>query len=285
VLRASSISQSSLLRWVVLASFVIGGPSVGCSVDSRQLELAPDESGDSGSPSGVSGSDGNAGAGSGSAGRAGSLATGGSGGSSAGAGGGAAGMGVDEPPIVDGCVDLDRNGIGDCKETLLKNADFSSDVADWTAEMDATLEWDEHDASGEEGTSGSALVSSVGVIDPTSDNSVLRAASQCVAVGSMQLVTAYANTFVEPGQDQTGRAQIVVFFFDGEGCTGAFTSSFTTPQPLGTDGVGAWLELKAGSVTSLSTKSMLVKLGLSRPSKAASFHARFDNVLVRAQPP
>jgi hypothetical protein len=167
------------------------------------------------------------------------------------------------------------------------NADFGIDVSDWTVGADTTLEWDEHDAWGDQdGSSGSALLSSVGVIDANNDSSVLRAASQCVAVGSMQLVTAYANVFVEPGQDDpTGRAQIVVFFFDGEDCRGAFTVSFTTPQPIAGDGVGAWLELKAGSVTTLSTKSILVQLGLSRAYKAESFRARFDNVLVKAQAP
>ncbi len=228
--------------------------------------------------------------GDGSAGRAGDTAMGGGrGGGDSGAGdrGGAAGAGVDErPPFVDGCADLDRNGVGDCKETLLKNADFETDISDWTAEQDTLLEWNMHDAWGVEGTSGSALVSSVGVLDPNSDNAVLRAASQCVAVGGMQLVTVYANAFVESGQpDLTGRAQIVVFFFDGDNCTGAFTNSFTTPQPLDTDGIDTWLELKAGSVTGLSTKSILVKLGLSRAYKAESFRARFDNLLVKAQTP
>jgi len=204
-----------------------------------------------------------------------------------GGGGGSAGAGVvvEEPPLVDGCVDLDRNGTGDCKETLLENADFESDVGDWTPDMDTSLEWDEHDAWGPAGRSGSALVSSIGVIDANSDNSVLRAAGQCLPAGSMQLVTAYANAYVESGQDPTGRAQIVIFFFDGEDCTGAFTNSFTTPQPLGTDGVETWLELKAGSVTTLATKSMRVKLSLSRAYKAESFRARFDNVLVKVQPP
>ena len=156
----------------------------------------------------------------------------------------------------------------------------------WMAESGTTLDWDEHDASSKDGSSGSAFVSSVGVIDPNSDNSALRAASQCVSVGGSLLVTAYAQAFVEAGQpDSAGRAQIVVFFFDGEDCTGAFTNSFTTPQPIDTNGLDHWLELKAGSVTSLSTKSMLVKLGLSRAFNAESFSARFDNILVKAQTP
>ncbi|MEI9953451.1 MAG: hypothetical protein WDO74_31845 [Pseudomonadota bacterium] len=260
-----------------MSSFVCGAPSGGCSLDSRNLQRAPGEIGSSGSLSGISGSDGNASEPSGSAGRAGSPATGGS--------GGAAGGGVDEPPFVGGCADLDRNGTGDCNETILKNADFIGDVSDWMAETDTTLEWDERDAWAGDVTSGSALVSSIGVIDPNNDNSVLRSASQCVAVDGMQLVTVYVNTFVEPGQDPTGRAQVVVFFFDGPGCTGAFTNSFTTPQPLNIDGVGKWLELKAGSVAGVGTKSMLVKLGLARAYRAESFSARFDNVLVKTQPP
>ena len=286
VLRASSIAPSTALRWVFWASLVCGWPVLGCSLDIRHFTLPPDDSGVSGSVSGVSGAFSSAGASMSGAGRAGSATTtAGGGGATAHAGSDSSGGSSDAPPIIGGCVDLDRNGTGDCQETLVKNADFKSDVSDWNAELDATIEWDEHDAWPSGSASGSALVSSVGVIDANNDNSVIRAASQCVAAGSMQLVTAYANAFVDSGQDATGRAQIIVFFFDGEGCTGAFTNSFTTPQPVDSDGLDQWIELKAGSVTGLATKSVLVKLALSRSYSAASFHARFDNVLVKVQQP
>jgi hypothetical protein len=75
-----------------------------------------------------------------------------------------------------------------------------------------------------------------------------------------------------------------VFFFDVRDCTGAFTTSFSTPQPLDSKS-DAWLDLKAGSVSGVSTQSALVKLAISKPFRAEAYRARFDNVLVKVQSP
>ena len=184
---------------------------------------------------------------------------------------------------VDGCADLDGNGIADCRETIVVNADFKQDTSGWTAEMDASLSWVNDSAAGDS-PSGSALVASTGVIDANASGAALRDASQCVPITSKQLVTAYANAFVEAGQDSQGVAEIDVFFFDAEDCGGTFTGSFSTPQP--TDGaVGSWITLRAGAVSSDTAKSALVKLAISKPFRAAAFRARFDNVLVKVQSP
>ena len=34
--------------------------------------------------------------------------------------------------LVDGCADLDTDGIADCKATLVKNPSFTSDANGWT---------------------------------------------------------------------------------------------------------------------------------------------------------
>jgi hypothetical protein len=103
-------------------------------------------------------------------------------------------------------------------------------------------------------------------------------------VTGKQLVTVYANAFVDAGQDPNGHAEVDVFFFDAAACSGALSASFVTPQPLDAE-TDTWLSLKAGAVSGEYTKSVLVKLGVSKPFSAPSFSARFDNVLVKIQAP
>lgn len=181
------------------------------------------------------------------------------------------------------CPDLDGNQIADCAETRVTNPGFATSVEAWLPEMDSLLSWVQNDANGNR-ESGSALLSSVGVIDAAASGSALRAASQCLPVAGKQLISVYGNAWVDGDQDAAGLAQIVVFFFDGDDCAGAFTSSFNTPQPL--DGKrDSWLVLKAGGVAPSSNRSVSIKLAIAKPFRAASFQARFDNVLVKIQSP
>ncbi len=251
---------------------------LGCPVDNRPLELGagPDaQVGSTPSPGGQRGTEPDA---SEQGGSASSVDDSGSGASA-----GEPGDAGQAPTLVDGCADLDGDGVADCQEGLAQNPDFESDTADWVAEVGTTLTWDSRNAWGDV-PSGSALVAASGLIDADANGAALHAASQCVPVAGKQLVTVYANALVDLDQDTQGLAEVDVSFYDTVACTGALTSSFTTPQPL--DGsVGSWLSLRAGSVSCHTTRSALIRLSISLPFRAASFHARFDNVLVKAQSP
>lgn len=266
-----------LPQWV--ASFAVASVLSGCPVDSRTLHRAQASGGQAGTTSIEEPSAGTQNGGGGTT----PLSDAGVEADTAGAAGANSEAGSPAVPTVGGCADLDTNGISDCSETLAKNADFKQDVQAWLAETDVTLTWDPMNAGGNP-PSGSALVASIGVIDANATGAALRAASQCLPVTGKRLVTVYANARVDPGQDPDGHAEVDVFFFDAPGCTGNLASSFSTPQPL--DAMpGVWLNLKAGSVSGELAQSMLVKLALSKPFRAPSFQARFDNVLVKVQSP
>lgn len=238
---------------------------VACSLDHRDLELAASGAGPAGaSGAGPAGGAANAGGSSGSAGLA-----------------GEAGAAEQPIPVVDGCADLDTNKIADCTETSVENPDFERNVAEWLPGMDTTVEWDAKNAAGDP-PSGSALVASLGVIDANAAGVALRAAEQCIRMAGSKLVIVYANAFVDPAQDEQGRAEVDVAFFDSEDCSGPFSTTFSTPQPLD-GGVGSWLTLKAGSISGASTKSAQIKLALLKPFRAPSFQVRFDNVLIRVE--
>lgn len=269
------------LPWgLSVVGFAVAVALSGCPVDNRTLHGGVQGSGgqagtDSSEPPSAGTQNGNGGAS--------PIADGGVEADAAGAAGASNEAGAPSVPTVGGCADLDTNGIPDCSETIANNADFKQDVQGWLAETDVTLTWDPMNAAGDP-PSGSAVVASTGVIDANATGAALRAASQCLPVAGKRLVTVYANARVDAGQDPDGHAEVDVFFFNAPGCTGNLASSFSTPQPL--DAMpGVWLNLKAGSVSGELAQSMLVKLALSKPFRAASFGARFDNVLVKVQSP
>ncbi len=277
--------RSRRLR-TILRVAALSGPSfaaLACSIDSRQLRYD--------SAGGQAGSESqplvHAGAGGARAGAApvDDAGAGGTDDSGSGAPSARAGSGGAPPaplPLVDGCVDLDENGVGDCEETLLSNGDFKSDVKGWSADAETDLSWDDQNAAADL-ASGSALLSVKSSAAPGGSGSVLRVAKQCVSMTAKQLVTVYANAFVESGQAAAGHAEIDVYFFDAAACAGTYVTSFSTPQPLDAT-TDQWLTLKAGSVSGANTQSALVALALSQPLSAASFSARFDNVLLKKQP-
>lgn len=181
---------------------------------------------------------------------------------------------------IDGCADIDGNGIADCTETLAANSDFKSDIAGWTPGPGAKLAWDEQNAGGSLPSGSGLLVAEASGAD--GGGSLLREASQCLPVSGNRLVTVYANSLVQSGQDPLGHAEVDVSFFEFPACAGALTSSFSTPQPLEAP-TGTWLDLKAGTVTSANTQSMSVRLAISKPAQADSYQARFDNILLKVQ--
>ncbi|MET0792629.1 MAG: hypothetical protein ABW061_14005, partial [Polyangiaceae bacterium] len=232
---------------------------IGCPLDTRPLELAPSDAG--GSPNGgATGNSPQAGTGNGA--RAGADSSAGD----AGAGPSAAGSGAQggqSEPLVGGCADLNMNQVPDCTETAVTNPDMKEDVAGWVADPDTSVDWNDDNAWGDT-PSGSALVASSGVIDANAVGAALRAAAQCVPITGKKLITVFGNAFVDANQDPQGHAEIDVFFFDQPACAGSSNTGFSTPQPLDAS-VGNWLTLKAGSLTNESTRSILVKLAISKP--------------------
>jgi hypothetical protein len=134
----------------------------GCPVDDRKLTA----SSSSGGSAGLSGSSTTAGRASAGGGGNGPSSAGGAGGDdpSAASEAGAAGALDRGPKLVDGCVDLDDNDVGDCNEGLLQNPGFKQDISSWTEDVGATLSWNEGNASLDL-PSGSALVTAEGTAD------------------------------------------------------------------------------------------------------------------------
>ncbi len=256
---------------------------LGCPVDERELAVAPDAAGGNITIGGRT-------AGSGGVPRGGSAGAGGApseppaGGSlglgDAGSAGDANAGGGDAapttPPVIDGCVDLDENGVADCQETLADNADFKVDTANWSADLDGVIRWTAQNSYGAT-PSGSAAVAGVGVLEQ--DGLGQTASKQCVPVpeGSNSLV-ALASFFIKPGQGE-GLAGVSVFFFEDANCSG----SPNGPLSAARGDTDAWTTLQANGPVPVTAASMLVRLTVTKPFRSASFEVLFDNVLIRGQ--
>lgn len=223
-----------------------------CAVDERTLEKQP--------PALPSGSGG----------------TGSTGGTTSVPEGGAAGdQGTDGEGLVEGCADLDTDGVPDCEVTLAQNPTFTSDVEGWKALGEAELNWQAENAFGDH-PSGSAEL--------TTDTEMRASAYQCVPLEGAALVIAYASTFVDPGDDaeQPSKAELEVTFFRGEGCSGASDGYFVTPPSTVT---GAWTTVQAGNVSKDTTLSASIELVGLKSASAATLSIYFDNVMVKMQAP
>jgi hypothetical protein len=184
------------------------------------------------------------------------------------------------PPLVDGCADLDTDGVADCSVTLVKNAGFESDTDGWTTVDGSPLVWDGENALSDS-PSGSALLTAEGSTDI--EGSALFRAAQCIPAGAGQLVIAYANAWVAGAEeaDAAAHAELRVSYFDAEACTGDATGYFVTPPNAATD---AWVTVQAGGVTGPATASILVELTGVKPYRTAKLRAYFDNIMVKLQP-
>ncbi len=219
--------------------------SCGCSLDTRQLQPAAGDDQGLGSAGGQSGD--------------------GTDGSDPG--------GARSPnTLVDGCADLDTDGVPDCQVTLVQNPSFTSDTSNWVADGNTELTWDMKNALDDQ-PSGSAKLSTM---------TPRASASQCVPLSGKQLVIAYADTFVE-SNDATGsppQASMEISFFDVADCQGASARYFDTPPSSVLD---AWTVIQAGNTSSSTTASVSIAL-IAQSGSGSSVNAYFDNVMLKAKP-
>lgn len=235
-----------MLRLMLIS---VGALTLACSVDHRKLHLGPSAAGNSGA--------------------GGSLASGGTLSDAGNVGGEGGLMGN----LSDGCLaDLNTDHIPDCRQTLLDNGSFASDVENWTPDTDTVLTWDEQNAL-EDAPSGSAKLESA------TDSAV---ASQCAAVEEMQLIIAYgqAQVLAVAGDADGSSAELKVSFFPSRDCSGESIAYFETPT---SDKVGQWVVVQAGMVAPVGTKSAALDLVGIKAVDADQVTAYFDNVMLQTQ--
>jgi len=245
---------------------------LACALDDRVLR--PTDTGAAGESAARGGSpDGNAGerAEAGTAG-ADEDPRGGSGHGMSGKGGSSNGQGG-RAPLVEGCADLDTDGVADCTITLVSTPSFESDVSGWFPIGDAELSWDPKNALNDE-PSGSAKLSG---------RPPLVQATQCVPIDAEKLLIVYASAFVETKENaDDAQAVLEISYFASDDCTGVFEGFFETPPSSETN---AWTTIHAGSLSPPTTRSVSVTLVGGKARDATTQSVYFDNVMLKAQDP
>jgi hypothetical protein len=176
------------------------------------------------------------------------------------------------------CPDLDRNGKGDCQETIVTNPAFNADAASWVHETEVAQMWNTEDAR-DVSASGSLDVTNESY-HPESSGTGMAGSGQCVPVTAGKDYRATAELFIETNQGDNVSAGLSVVFYASTDCGG---NPLFGPSNLAF-GTGVWLPVDmtvgapAGATPARSAKVRLVSV---KPFRLQRFKARFDNVLFK----
>jgi hypothetical protein len=207
----------------------------------------------------------------------GTRSTGGTGGSPPVSSGGtvaSAGAGGEREPWI--CPDLDENGVGDCDETLVRNANFSRGIELWKPEPNILIQGEAHDASENSPPSSMSVAS---VLERASDALVTAGASQCVVLPGGGDYTFFAQVYLPPDQGE-GSAGISGLFFDNESCVGPATGTFMSMFVKDTD---EWVSIGGTWPAPETALSVSIRLLTTKPFRQPELQALFDDILVRAE--
>jgi hypothetical protein len=167
--------------------------------------------------------------------------------------------------LVDGCADLDTDGVADCTTTLVESPSFVKDVKGWSPVEDAALTWDAKNALSDS-PSGSARLSA---------STARASAVQCLRIPGRKLVIAYAQVLAEAAQ-----GQLHVSFFTSKDCEGEASGFFETPPSASAEG---WSTVQAGGLSDENAKSMAIALVGVKPSDVHQLEVYFDNVMLKTK--
>jgi hypothetical protein len=174
------------------------------------------------------------------------------------------------------CPDLDENGVEDCTETLVENADFSFGIALWKPEPDVIIRSSQEDGS-ENSPAGSLSVSSVRTFD--SEALVEVGASQCIALPGEGEYAFFAQLFLAEEQE-SGSARLAALFFESEDCTGEASGSFDTDTVADS---GEWIVTGGVAQAPELSASVSIRLMTVKPFQQETLEVLFDDVLLAPQ--
>lgn len=176
------------------------------------------------------------------------------------------------PPMVGGCVDLNQDGVGDCRQTMLENASFRYDLNSWNADGNVELIWVDQNAFSDL-PSGAGKLAAVFTSD--SPSSFTSGFGQCVRLSGTVELEIFLNAFI-PKDQGAGSVVVQLIFFEQEGCLGQEKSSFMLTEGR-TD---AWNTVSGKRAVEEGVGAMLVRLTVRKPFTTPRFEALFDNVLI-----
>ncbi|MBW2423888.1 MAG: IPTL-CTERM sorting domain-containing protein [Deltaproteobacteria bacterium] len=167
-------------------------------------------------------------------------------------------------------------------QNLVVNSDFAADVSSWAATVGGTFTHDPAlDVNGNPASGSGSAVNPLPFAFGSFD------ARQCIegiAAGASYDFGG-AIYFDSTIQSATGRANVVVNFWDGASCLGSIVGADTTTDVLATT-TDTWVPVEVvGVVAPAGSQSVSVKLFVNKFDEAGQIEANFDDVFFRPTPP
>lgn len=175
---------------------------------------------------------------------------------------------------ADASIDINTNGVADCKENLLPNSQFKSQLAPWKLDGWAEHAWSSMDAKGS-GSSGSIRITNV-YDSPT--NGSVAGSMICIPGSANTTYTASADYFIPAGQPIGGSTAYEIVAYSGAGCTEEFLINIPLAD-IG-DVVGSWSRGSVTFTTPANTKALWIRLEAVKKAGNLPFTVHFDNVLL-----
>ena len=202
-----------------------------------------------------------------------SPATGGQGGQSS----GTAGAGGAASPTSDGCPDLDGNGIRDCVESLVPNADFASGIAGWTPETGITQSFSSSDGKGDPHSGSLAITNPIQ--SQMASGLTMAGSSLCLPNTTASAYDVYLQVSVGPASDGVAQGGITFNFYPTADCSG--DPSGMAPTTLLDQTISGWRLVQEIIRPGQGTHSLSMRLVVVKPFDELSAQVGFDNLLVR----
>jgi hypothetical protein len=156
-------------------------------------------------------------------------------------------------------------------QNLVSNPGFDTDVTGWTTGSTTMVQWDSLDADSNQ-ASGSALVTNLSTT--AGDATGARQSIMDIAGGKYYNIA--AEILIPSGQSQTGRANLLVQWYDQTNCTG-FVGLFSTPWV--TDSTpDAWYLSFDTTLAPASAQCARLRLTVWKDQDSGTLDAHFDNV-------
>lgn len=158
-------------------------------------------------------------------------------------------------------------------QNLLSNPDFDVDVLGWLPFADVTIEWDSLDVDADPG-SGSGLVTNQ---HPSAgDASGARRCVDGITAGSQYQVV--ANLQIPGAQSETGKANVMIQWYEQAGCTSGFITFDSTPWV--TDSTSdVWVSQSLIFESPSAAQSARFFLQVFKNEADGSFQVHYDHLL------
>ena len=160
-------------------------------------------------------------------------------------------------------------------QNLVLNADFDTDVTEWSTFTTATIDWSPMDADGNP-ASGSAVVTNLS--DTAGDSTGARQCIDGISEGTSYLFA--VDILLPGGQSETGYADLFVQWNDEPGCSGYLGSAFSPHVSIATPDV--WYRVSDMAQAPAGAESARVRLSVRKWEDHGTLAVHHDTVEFEA---